>query len=567
MATENPQRLTVLKLATNKGPLAQIWLASNMSNISRGSAIQTHIAESAKEIAKASGYGDETENVEHITLRTSGELLQGIVRVYSKQATFLLTDIKDTLTKISTLFKTNQGVHVTVSRLNTVTRVDQLILEDAVTEREVLVTPGLEFLDDTTIPVGLMAQENSMERKVQGAAPWDTSLEVGRRFNPDEDLEHNHMSSMDLDFDIEEGPMTSKSWEEGTRQSSHNFGAHENFIQDDDFPLGDAANADWDLGITENNGQSDNSDDHSVEQGRRVDGSMMSEEPTDFNFNLEIEKDAPMDDMDLSTGSLLEPQQSKQIRRRRNSQLLNTKNIQLDEETENSESPTSSNNYNQQGSSNSLTAQRVNITTKRLWSELAENMAYLPDSIFKNFLSYNSLKKRKVQNIIEGSIEEPELNMSLDLNEDVISNAAVSDGSFNDLDEDVAGFEPIDADLSEAPFLEEDLASTNTGSVETTTQTEKVRLVSGEVASKATVQMAEILRREITAEKEVMFTNVLRHQLNTSSENITRREASKGFFDILSLATEGCVDLKQKETFGNIVIDAKPALFERFITA
>lgn len=567
MATENPQRLTVLKLATNKGPLAQIWLASNMSNISRGSAIQTHIAESAKEIAKASGYGDENESVEHITLRTSGELLQGIVRVYSKQATFLLTDIKDTLTKISTLFKTNQGVHVTVSRLNTVTRVDQLILEDAVTEREVLVTPGLEFLDDTTIPVGLMAQENSMERKVQGAAPWDTSLEVGRRFNPDEDLEHNHMSSMDLDFDIEEGPMTSKSWEEGTRQSSHNFGAHENFIQDDDFPLDDAANVDWDLGITENNGQSDNSDDHSVEQGRRVDGSMMSEEPTDFNFNLDIEKDAPMDDMDISTDSIVGLQQSKQTRRRRNSQLTNTKNIQLDEETEYSESSTSSNNYKQGGLDNSPTAQRVNLTTKRLWSDLAESMAYLPDSIFKNFLSYDSLKKRRVQNMIDGSIEEPELNMSLDLNEDVISNPATSDGSFNDLDEDAAEFEPIDADLNEAPLLEEDLANTSAGSEETTTQTEKVRLVSGEVASKATVQMAEILRKEITEEKEVIFTNVLRNQLNTSSENITRREASKGFFDILSLATEGCIDLNQEETFGSIMIDAKPPLFERFITA
>ncbi|KAF4006742.1 N terminus of Rad21 / Rec8 like family protein [Saccharomyces cerevisiae] len=204
MVTENPQRLTVLRLATNKGPLAQIWLASNMSNIPRGSVIQTHIAESAKEIAKASGCDDESGDNEYITLRTSGELLQGIVRVYSKQATFLLTDIKDTLTKI---------------------------------KREVLVTPGLEFLDDTTIPVGLMAQENSMERKVQGAAPWDTSLEVGRRFSPDEDFEHNNLSSMNLDFDIEEGPITSKSWEEGTRQSSRNFDTHENYIQDDDFLL------------------------------------------------------------------------------------------------------------------------------------------------------------------------------------------------------------------------------------------------------------------------------------------------------------------------------------------
>lgn len=135
------------------------------------------------------------------------------------------------------------------------------------------------------------------------------------------------------------------------------------------------------------------------------------------------------------------------------------------------------------------------------------------------------------------------------------------------MDEDAAEFEPIDADLNEAPLLEEELANTSAGSEETTTQTEKVRLVSGEVASKATVQMAEILRKEITEEKEVIFTNVLRNQLNTSSENITRREASKGFFDILSLATEGCIDLNQEETFGSIMIDAKPPLFERFITA
>lgn len=56
---------------------------------------------------------------------------------------------------------------------------------------------------------------------------------------------------MNLDFDIEEGPITSKSWEEGTRQSSRNFDTHENYIQDDDFPLDDAGTIGWDLGITE----------------------------------------------------------------------------------------------------------------------------------------------------------------------------------------------------------------------------------------------------------------------------------------------------------------------------
>ncbi|CAI4057813.1 kleisin alpha SKDI_04G2330 [Saccharomyces kudriavzevii IFO 1802] len=565
MTTENPQRLTVLKLATNKGPLAQIWLASNMSNISRGSVIQTHIAESAKEIAKASGCGDETESTEHITLRTSGELLQGIVRVYSKQATFLLTDIKDTLTKISTLFKTNQKINTTVSRLNTVTRVHQLMLEDAVTEREVLVTPGLEFLDDTTIPVGLMAQENSMERKVQGAAPWDTSLEVGRRFNPDEDFEHN-VSGMDLDFDIEEGPVTSKSWEEGTRQSSHNFGTHENFMQDDDFPLDDAATVDWDLGITEKDNKSDNGDDNSVEQGRRVDESMISEEPTDFGFNLDIEKEALMDNVDM-TANVTTGSQPEQTRTRRKSQLINARHIKFDEETERPESLTSSNNYEREGLSNSPITQRVSFATKRLWSEITESMSYLPDSIIKDFLSYDSLKRRRLQNTPEESIDEPELNISLDLNNDLINDLGTNNDSSNELTNDFSDFVPIDADLNEAPFPENDVTRAKTGREETTIQTEKIRLASGEVASKAIVQMAEILRKETAGEKEVIFTDVLRSQVDVDLEKITKKEASKGFFDILSLATEGCIDLSQTKTFGDIKIGAKPALFERFITA
>lgn len=180
-----------ISVSAKNGPLAQIWLAANMSNLGRGQVLQTSISESANEIAKASGCDNSVTNIEHITLRTSGELLQGIVRVYSKQAAFLLSDIKDTLTKISTLFKTNQRINITVNRANTIAAVDQLILEDAVTEKEVLAAPSLDFLNDNQISEELMGQETeeSRQRRVQGAAPWDTSLEFGRRFDPDEDLE------------------------------------------------------------------------------------------------------------------------------------------------------------------------------------------------------------------------------------------------------------------------------------------------------------------------------------------------------------------------------------------
>ena len=194
-------------------------------------------------------------------------------------------------------------------------------------------------------------------------------------------------------------------------------------------------------------------------------------------------------------------------------------------------------------------------------------MSYLPDSILKNFLSYESLKKRKIHNGREGSIEEPELNVSLNLTDDVISNAGTNDNSFNELTDNMSDFVPIDADLNEAPFPEENIIDAKTGNEQTTIQTEKVRPTPGEVAPKAIVQMAKILRKELSEEKEVIFTDVLKSQANTEPENITKREASRGFFDILSLATEGCIGLSQTEAFGNIKIDAKPALFERFINA
>lgn len=157
--------------------------------------------------------------------------------------------------------------------------------------------------------------------------------------------------------------------------------------------------------------------------------------------------------------------------------------------------------------------------------------------------------------------------MSLNLTDDVISNAGTNDNSFNELTDNMSDFVPIDADLNEAPFPEENIIDAKTGNEQTTIQTEKVRPTPGEVAPKAIVQMAKILRKELSEEKEVIFTDVLKSQANTEPENITKREASRGFFDILSLATEGCIGLSQTEAFGNIKIDAKPALFERFINA
>lgn len=595
---------TTVRIATSTGPLAQIWLAANMSNLPRGSVLQTSITDSANEIAKVSGCDlNDTDTFEHITLHTSGDLLQGIVRVYSKQAAFLLTDIKDTLTKISTLFKSNQRINVTLTNANTIAKVDQLILEDAVTEREVLITPGLDFLQETVIPEGLMGQENSMQRKVQGAAPWDTSLEVGRRFNPDDDLEYHQSSILDLDFDIDNDNDNghtvsySKTWEEGTRQTvldeTASIRFHEgsrepdNLIEEDDFPLDDPNNADWNLGVTEK-GEQDNQNEHdsSIEIGRRADEEPMIDEAIDFGFDLDIEKE-PIEDTERESEAHKQVEHStpgpQTQRARRNSELANARRIEMDNETEFSADQVKKGSIIFQPIEGATAIHgESRITQKRLWEDFVQSMSYLPQVVLDNLITYQTLKKQKghaTQDMEE--FNEPQMNVTLGLDADLLQDSETSASRDEPAAEDSDHFVPIDEDIGQSSFDEADASSPQgTDATDTMHQplgqsdgvsSQKTQLASGETASRATVYMAELLRTEFIDNDSINLDDILAIKHNKEDDKsdtpITKREASKGFFDMLSLATAGCIDLDQEGPFQSITIKTRAPLYEKFITA
>lgn len=598
-----------VRIATSTGPLAQIWLAANMSNLPRGPILQTSITDSANEIAKVSGCDlNDTDSFEHITLHTSGDLLQGIVRVYSKQAAFLLTDIKDTLTKISTLFKSNQRITATLSSANTIAKVSQLILEDAVTEREVLITPGLDFLNETVIPEGLMGQENSMQRKVQGAAPWDTSLEVGRRFNPDDDLEYHQSSILDLDFDIDndndngQTVSYSKTWEEGTRQTvldaTTSIRFHEgsrepdNLIEDDDFPLDDPNNADWNLGVTEKGEQDNqNEEESSIEIGRRAGEEPMIDEAIDFGFDLDIEKE-PMEDTERESEALNQVKHSTPAplsliqRARRNSALANAKRIEMDNETEFSADQVKKGSIVPQTIEGTAAAHgEARTTQKRLWEEFVQGMSYLPQVVLDNLITYQTLKKQKIHSTQDvEEFNEPEMNVTLGLDDDLLQDSETSASRVELGSEESDHFVPIDEDIGQPSFDEANASSPQAtdangmmdeqlGQLDgaASQKAQNVQLASGEMASRATVYMAELLRTEFIDNDSINFDDILAIKHNAEDDKndspITKREASKGFFDMLSLATAGCIDLDQQESFQNITIKTRAPLYEKFITA
>ncbi|SMN21435.1 similar to Saccharomyces cerevisiae YDL003W MCD1 Essential subunit of the cohesin complex required for sister chromatid cohesion in mitosis and meiosis [Maudiozyma saulgeensis] len=569
MSTKIAQPYTVLKIATDAGPLAQIWLAANMSNIPRGSVLQTSIEESAKEIAKVSGCEPEIEqNNESITLHASGELLQGIVRVYSKQAGFLLSDIKDTLTKITALFKAHSRVNVTISRISTIAKVNQLVLENTVTEKEVLSTPSLDFLDDE--PQGmkqLLNGNNSMLRGVYGAAATnaigfisaDNSLEVGRRFNPDGEFEHNS-SALALDFDVDEGTRT-------------NSGSHIEIEGNDmDFPLDDPLdnNDNWDLGINEEH-------DDSIEVGRRAEEPLLNEH-TEFGFDLDLDKNEPaIEPIEEDIEHIAPPKISS--RRIKDPSLKNTMNIIVDDSSELSRN--SLTEYTTNGAINNVTnrIQNKNMSQKRLSHEILTDLGYLHQSVISNLLPYHVLKKQKIDKPVQ-TTEKPEafenspppaLDISLELDntnyindidsiqhdfEDIAINDNTDIGNEHDIRSSRINTQGTVLDDS----LNQDLGEISTNSI---VEEDNVKLKNGEVASKETIEMAEKLR-EYSDGSNIVYSDILSHTSKVPNQP-TKADASRCFFDMLTLATSGCINLEQSSTFEDISISTLNPLYEKFI--
>lgn len=579
------QPYTSVRIATKSGPLAQIWLAANMSNLPKNSVLQTSIQESADEIAKASGCATDVSgeggNFEYITLHTSGDLLQGIVRVYSKQAAFLLTDIKDTLMKISTIFKANQRINVAIGKSNTITSIEQLILQDSVTEREVLSVPSLDFLENDQTSHNLLDGDNSMRRRVQGAAPYDTSIEIGRRFGGDDDLDLHETSALDLDFDFEDG-QPSKTWEEGTRQTTlsersvaESRGEVVPLIEDDDFPFDDPNNGQWDLGISETGEQEDhdeNSSTMSVELGRRADNASMIDDNEDLGIDLGLEKEPVIEEQVAEEEPIVE-KEIPEKRLKKNPELANAKPIELDTEIELKEPQlreTSDDIRNESSEQND-----DSLTRKRMLDEFLSSMNYLPSAVLADLLSFQKSKRQKLTSPeVEVRPEEAQIDISLSLDEHLISNEDTNDGTALD-SEDSDQFMPMAADIGPQPIDEGLRSSPERGSSQTeqfsSEQSQEVRLPPSDTASKTTVRMAELLRAEFATIDAPTFDDLLaaRHKSDVSkaSEDISKEEACRAFFDLLSLANEDCIDLDQRSSFESISVTAKPNLLTKFITA
>ncbi|KAI9761663.1 MAG: vacuolar transporter chaperone [Chaenotheca gracillima] len=116
-------------LLSKTGPLARVWLSANLERkLSKSHILQSNIESSVNAIVD--------QGQAPMALRLSGQLLLGVVRIYSRKARYLLDDCNEALLKIKMAFRPG-NVDLPINQIN-MSNSAALTLPDAITELDLL---------------------------------------------------------------------------------------------------------------------------------------------------------------------------------------------------------------------------------------------------------------------------------------------------------------------------------------------------------------------------------------------------------------------------------------------
>ncbi|KAI0842934.1 Rec8 like protein-domain-containing protein [Hypoxylon sp. FL0890] len=207
-------------LLQKTGPLARVWLSANLERkLSKTHILQSNLPDSVDAII--------TPNQAPMALRLSGQLLLGVVRIYSRKARYLLDDCNEALLKIKMAFRST-GNNDIPENLNMPNR-EALMLPDRITPADnlnILPPPDANWL------LGQMEDVNStpVSSGTRGRGrPSNRDINLQEDFNNSQFLQDDNMDQdevalapmddleLDLDFgmDIDERPRMDKSIEMG----------------------------------------------------------------------------------------------------------------------------------------------------------------------------------------------------------------------------------------------------------------------------------------------------------------------------------------------------------------
>ncbi|RHZ78613.1 hypothetical protein Glove_158g52 [Diversispora epigaea] len=180
-------------ILSKKGPLARVWLAAHWERkLSKTQFLQTNIQSSVGAILK--------QDQQPMALRLSGQLLLGVVRIYSRKAKYLLEDCTEALNKIKLAFR--QG-EVDIPEDQRIANFESITLPDNITEFDILLPDSSQKQWDDVVPVNTTSSNISRPQDITIRDNFDNSLNL----NIGEDLLGEAFDTEDgrgLELDLED---------------------------------------------------------------------------------------------------------------------------------------------------------------------------------------------------------------------------------------------------------------------------------------------------------------------------------------------------------------------------
>lgn len=210
-------------IISKQGPLGHVWLAANYDKkLTKQQLMNTSIVKSTEYITNhpiitnasvSQELLSQTESTETITLRLSGQLLLGIVRIYSRKTKYLLDDVNDILYKLKASFKLSSGVNLGSDNISNqvnlppqqtiLHNLNSIILKDQVTSANLLQQEDLDLSDIHGNLTGSSlggALNHSTYQSAYDYSDYDNSLEFPRY--EEETAAPGHAEDFELDFDL-----------------------------------------------------------------------------------------------------------------------------------------------------------------------------------------------------------------------------------------------------------------------------------------------------------------------------------------------------------------------------
>ncbi|KAK9235878.1 Rec8 like protein-domain-containing protein [Lipomyces kononenkoae] len=569
-------------LLSKKGPLARVWLAANLERkLSKAQFLQTSIEKSVGAIV-----GDD---VAPMALRLSGQLLLGVVRIYSRKAKYLLDDCNEALLKLRMTFSKGNVDLVTGP---VAANPQQLTLPNAITELDLLlpdpsITLGFSLNLDVPATQATVIGAHTSNVKDITLPELQDSIELARGTDMDDELANIGDDELILDTGEFLDGETSAGVPMAGDEERH-MAPIDEYVPDESIEIGRQAEGnyseiieDYGVEISRPDAATPKPAEDNAEGGQSMqllDDMELLEMPS-----LRQEEDetlTPMRDVDLNRAirRSAEPDANEPTKKTR---APTKRKLKIDTVTELKSAFIKDMQNNRTGIIKNyavLPFNRESVTMFKAYEttgvfDIIFKPAYMHRSLSKivspEFLQeVNSRKRKASAEIPEGEDDDlvakkmlmDKLELIIDEDNEVIMHD--DEERYQGPIDEYAGPEdqPALLDLEfEGPFLTKDIEANEVVTSEDADLVEDG--LEGEVQptqvvndiSRHTKETVVILQQELSRTDTIDFQSL--------TGNVTRQQAVKLFFETLVLATKDAVEVDQKTPFGDIEIKAKDALF------